>query len=315
MNAPLIISHGLTQEEFFAKLFQPMGVDGIYARSGLYESVVRGVNRMIDQLRPPEAEILCFPPVMSKRQVERSGYLKSFPHLLGCVCCLHGAEADISSALDHAGDGDDWAAQTTSADLVLSPAACYPAYPIVATRGPVPQSGYVLDVSADCFRHEPSRDLDRMQSFRMREFVCIGASQQVVDFRRFWMDRAQAVVERLGLFHKVETASDPFFGRVGQLLAANQIEQALKFELLIPLRDNSKMTACMSFNYHRDHFGRTWEISLIDGSPAHTACVAFGVDRLAIALFSTYGVDLRLWPYGVLSMLEINVALQGESQK
>jgi len=29
---------------------------------------------------------------MSRRQLERSGYLKSFPHFLGCVCCLSGID-------------------------------------------------------------------------------------------------------------------------------------------------------------------------------------------------------------------------------
>ena len=33
------------------------------------------------------------PPVMSRSQLENSGYLKSFPHLLGCVSCLHGNES------------------------------------------------------------------------------------------------------------------------------------------------------------------------------------------------------------------------------
>jgi hypothetical protein len=38
-----------------------------------------------------------FPPVMSRKQLEKSGYLKSFPNLLGCVCALHGSEASIRS--------------------------------------------------------------------------------------------------------------------------------------------------------------------------------------------------------------------------
>jgi hypothetical protein len=41
-----------------------------------------------------------FPPVMSRAQLEKSGYLKSFPNLLGCVCALHGSEASIRAAAD-----------------------------------------------------------------------------------------------------------------------------------------------------------------------------------------------------------------------
>jgi hypothetical protein len=52
----------------------------------------------------------------------------------------------------------------------------------------------------------------------------------------------------------------------------------------------------MSFNYHRDHFGTTWDLRTEAGDVAHTGCVAFGMDRLALALFCTHGSDLRRWP-------------------
>src|SRR2546430_10196887 len=51
----------------------------------------------------------------------------------------------------------------------LSPAACYPVYPLIARRGAVPSDGLLFDVAADCFRREPSRALDRLQSFRSEE--------------------------------------------------------------------------------------------------------------------------------------------------
>ena len=87
----------------------------------------------------------------------------------------------------------------------------------------------------------------------------------------------------LGLTFRVDYASDPFFGRVGQMKAVSQKQQSLKFELLIPLRSEEQPTACMSFNYHREHFGTTWGIQDANGEPAHTGCVAFGMDRLAVA--------------------------------
>ena len=39
---------------------------------------------------------------------------------------------------------------------------------------------------------EPSRHLDRLQSFRMREYVCVGSPDDVSDFRERWMVRAKA---------------------------------------------------------------------------------------------------------------------------
>jgi seryl-tRNA synthetase len=101
----------------------------------------------------------------------------------------------------------------------------------------------------------------------------------------------------------VDYASDPFFGRVGQMKAVSQKQQSLKFELLVPLRSEEQPTACMSFNYHRDHFGTTWGIADANGEPAHTGCVAFGMDRLAVAMFHTHGTDLAKWPVKVREML------------
>ena len=284
-------------------LFRPMGVDGVYARTALYESVIERLAALVDRQREPGAEVFRFPPVMSRGQLEKSGYLNSFPNLLGCVCALHGTEGEINQAVGRFEKGGDWTTSLSPADLVLSPAACYPIYPIAAARGAVPEGGLLFDVAADCFRHEPSRHLDRLQSFRMREFVRIGKPRDIADFRERWMRRAEVMARSLGLPYHIEQASDPFFGRVGQMKAVAQVMQALKFELLIPVRSAESPTACMSFNNHRDHFGLTWSLSDAAGEVAHTGCVAFGMDRLAVAMFATHGTELERWPDGVREAL------------
>jgi seryl-tRNA synthetase len=279
-----------------AALFLPLGVDGVYARSALYEGVIELLAAFISGQRDARAEVLRFPPVMSRRQLEKSGYLKSFPNLLGCVCALHGSEAAIRTAADRYESGGDWTTSLGASDLVLSPAACYPLYPIVASRGRLPHGGLIFDVAADCFRREPSRSLDRLQSFRMREFVRIGAPEEITAFREAWMARARGLADELALPYTVDVANDPFFGRVGQVMAVSQLQQALKFELLIPYYQGAKPTACMSFNYHREHFGNVWAIQDSRSELAHTGCVAFGMDRLAVALFANHGLDLAKWP-------------------
>ena len=119
-------------------LFFHLGVDGVYARTALYTSVLERLDAYITRQREPGVEVLRFPPVMSRKQLEKSGYLKSFPNLLGCVCALHGSEASIRTAVERHESGGDWTTSTTASDLVLSPAACYPVYPLVAERGRLP---------------------------------------------------------------------------------------------------------------------------------------------------------------------------------
>lgn len=288
-----------------AALFRPMDAEGVYARTALYEGVIERLGSLIDAQRDPHAEVLRFPPVMSRRQLEKSGYLDSFPNLLGCICALHGSESSVRAAADRYAKGGDWTTSLAASDLVLSPAACYPLYPLVATRGRVPAGGLVFDVAGDCFRREPSRALDRLQSFRMREFVRIGTPEQIREFRDAWMERARALAGELALPSTLEVASDPFFGRIGQMKAVSQVQQALKFELLIPYHAAATPTACMSFNYHREHFGQVWGLQGERGELAHTGCVAFGMDRLAVALFAQHGIDPARWPATVRHALRL----------
>ena len=292
-------------EAILEALFHPTGVDGVYGRSGAYEAVVDGLGALISRARDPRAEVVRFPPVVSRTLIEKSGYLKSFPHLLGCVCALGGGDAAIGAAVDRFEAGETWTDGLTASDLVLAPAACYPVYPLAARRGAIPREGLIFDVASDCFRREPSRELDRLQSFRMREFVFIGAPDAAAAFRDAWKARAGDFADALGLASRVDPASDPFFGRGGAMVGRIQVEQALKFELMVPVRSAESPTACMSFNCHRDHFGLTWGLTSEDGLTAHTACVAFGMDRLAAALFAAHGVDSARWPASVRAALSL----------
>jgi seryl-tRNA synthetase len=285
------------------RLFAPMGADGVYARTGAYEQVVDALAMLITRHRPAAAEVFRFPPVMSRAMLETSGYLKSFPNLLGCVCCMDGSEAEVRGAVNRFVEGGTYTDALNVADLVLTPASCYPIYPIAAARGALPAEGLTFDVGCDCFRREPSRDLDRLQSFRMREYVRIGSPEQIAAFREGWMATAKRLADRLALPYTMEVANDPFFGRGGQIMALSQRQAALKFELLIPVISPDKPTACMSFNYHQDHFGETWGIEQADGAAAHTGCVAFGMDRLAVALFATHGETVQSWPSPVREAL------------
>lgn len=286
-------------------LLRPTSANGVHARTGLFEEVIDGLSAVITARREAGTEILRFPPVMSRALVEKSGYLKSFPHLLGCVSCLHGGEAAIRALVEGPASDGSWVEGLAATDLVLTPAACYPLYPLVAARGNVPAKGLAFDVASYCFRRETSHEPGRLQSFRMREYVCVGAPEVALAFRKRWIARAEELAQQLALPYTLATASDPFFGRAGKIMAISQVEQALKFELLIPVNSEENPTACMSFNYHQDHFGTTWDLQTDTQDVAHTACVAFGLDRLGLALFATHGLDLQKWPASARETLSV----------
>ncbi|WP_400768403.1 amino acid--[acyl-carrier-protein] ligase [Methylosinus sporium] len=294
-------------DRLFAKgVLHETGVDGLYGRGQAFEAVIEGMDRLITRIAANDrAEVIRFPPGMNRALFEKSGYMKNFPQLAGTVHSFAGSEKDHLALLDNIHNGGDWTGGQGATDIVLTPAACYPLYPIVARRGPLAAEGGLFDIQSYCFRHEPSKDPARMQMFRMREFVRIGLPEQAASFRESWLERARGFAETLELPHHIDVANDPFFGRAGRMMASSQREQALKFELLVPIESTENPTACQSFNYHQDHFGALWGIKTAAGETAHTACVGFGMERLALALFKHHGIDTNGWPTSVRAALSL----------
>src|ERR1041385_199043 len=116
-------------------LFRSTGVNGVYGRTDLFEKVVDGLSSLISSYRERDAEVLRFPPVINRAHIEKAGYLHSFPNLIGAVSCLHGDEAQIRGAVDRPAKDGGWTSALTATDLVLTPAACYNVYPILASPG------------------------------------------------------------------------------------------------------------------------------------------------------------------------------------
>jgi len=199
---------------------------------------------------------------------------------------------------------EDWSRAFARTDLVLVPAVCYPLYPTAS--GTLPPGGRVVDLMAFAFRHEPSDDPARMQMFRQREYVRLGTSEQAIAHRDEWLRRGETLLKDLGLDVTRAVANDPFFGRGGRVMKATQREQELKYELVVPITSQQKPTAVASSNYHLDHFGLAFDIRTADGDVAHSACVGFGYERMALALFNTHGMDPGLWPQSVKRVLELS---------
>lgn len=279
------------------RLLIPSGVDGLYARGADLERLVAFISRWILQAGEDEkAEVLRFPPLIPRRHFEASGYFLSFPDLAGTIHCFSGDE-EMHRTLSQAHDaGKDWTTAQAATDLVMLPAACYPVYPLVAARGPVPTEGQVFDACSYCFRHEPSKDPARMQMFRMHERIFIGTRKGAEGFRARWIRLATSLAQLLELPHEIKVANDPFFGRVGQVMARSQRRQSLKLELLVPIVSETSPTACASFNFHLEKMATSFGITLAGGTPASTACVGFGLERMALAVLRHHGTDPDGWP-------------------
>jgi seryl-tRNA synthetase len=298
------------QEAFLAALLDcglliDSGVPGVFGRGEEFERIRRGFDATISAAAAAEKpEQLAFPPVLPRHQLERIGYLKSFPHLAGSVFSFDGDEEQAVEQEQRASRHEDWSEFQEMTDLVLVPAACDPVYPAIAARGPLANGGVTVDAGGSyVFRHEPSGDPARLQMFHQREIVRIGDPETVIAWRQLWRDRALELLRGVGLEAEFDLATDPFFGRSGRLLARGQRAQELKFEVLVPIA-GPEPTAVASFNYHQDHFTSTYGIEMADGDPtAHTACLGFGLERIALALLHRHGLDSDAWPAPVRKAL------------
>src|SRR5207245_1014328 len=170
---------------------------------------------------------------------------------------------------------EDMLAPTES---MLTPAACYPVYPMFT--GLLPGVGRLVTLLNWVYRHEPSAEPTRLQLFRVREFVRAGTNEQVVEWRDIWLQRGLDLLAALQLPVHSDVAVDPFFGRVGRMMAASQREQRLKFEIVVPVIAEDSPTAICSFNWHQDHFSSTFGIRSETGEVASTACLGFGLERV-----------------------------------
>lgn len=278
------------------------GVAGLYARSGTFERVVRGLDDLVSAAGADQhAPVLHFPPIIPKVVLEHSGYLRSFPDLLGAVSVFEGDDELHRELLELLDQGQDWAGLLTSSLVTLSSAACHSLYGSLSGR--LAPGGRRFEVFGHCFRHEPSLDPARMQAFRMHEFVYVGEPEGAVAHRDMWLERSADLLSSLGLPVETVVANDPFFGHAGRMLASNQRSEALKFEVVCPIQAGAPPTAVASSNYHVDHFGAAFAIESADGEVAHSACVGFGYKRVTLALLATHGLEPDVWPTRVRRLL------------
>lgn len=287
-----------------ARLLIPSGVNGVYGRSGVFEDIIERFEAYVTEMGAHlNAEVMRFPPVMNRQHYLCTDHIETFPNLMGSIHSFMGSEKELLQMVDKKQNNEDWSQCLGASEVMMVPAACYPLYP--AASGMLPENGRIVDLRTFVFRHEPSVDPARMQIFRQREYVRLGTAEQALEHRNDWLKRGEQMLHAVGLDAKPVVANDPFFGRGGRVMAATQREQDLKYELVVPIASAEKPTAVVSTNYHLDHFGHAFDIKTSDGAVAHTACIGFGLERIALALFKTHGFEPKSWPAEVRKVLAL----------
>lgn len=239
-----------------------------------------------ERWRPPAAVALA--------TLARARYFESFPQWLTLAAHLR----EDAASLEHVARAADPARAACDAcapaDAALPPAVCYHVYAALAGR--TLSTATYVSAEGTCWRHEGDqlRPLARGWAFTMRECVCAGDEESVTAFRARGIERARALAASLALDAVLEEATDPFFRPTARGRELLQRLKGLKQELRLPVGAGS--VAAASFNLHERFFGDAFDIRLDDGSPAASACVAYGIERWLLAFLAAFGTSARDWP-------------------
>lgn len=294
------------EELLDAGLLREAGSPGLYARSGVFEDVLTGLDSALTaSMSSLGAERLRFPPVFARAEFERTDYIVSFPDLAATINVFSGSDQDHAKLVAARANGAEWDSWMAPSETVMVPAACHPLYERLT--GTLPAGGLIYDIAGTCFRHEPSIDPMRMQSFRQHEYVYIGEKEKARAFRESVVARYLELLLGLGLDVSTVAANDPFFGRAGRMLARTQLADELKVEFVVPIYGAlEESTAIGSGNLHNDHFGATFGIQTSDGAVANSACVGMGLERVTLSLFRTHGMVPARWGSDIRSQLGLD---------
>jgi seryl-tRNA synthetase len=246
------------------------------------------------------ASAVRYPTLLPTSALSRCGYLSSFPHHVMFATRLH-ADLDVYreflAGVDAGETVDDLALRLCrTVDLCLPPTMCYHTFNQFAGR----QLGAPATVTArgGSFRFESryAAGLERLWDFTIREVVFLGDREHVVACRKRFADRATALFDELELTGYAEVANDPFFGdaRASEAVSA-QLMLALKYEARLRV-DEERDIAVGSFNVHDRLFTDAFDIALTGGEAAASACVGFGLERLAYAVARQHGLSENDWP-------------------
>ncbi|RAJ40124.1 hypothetical protein K353_03612 [Kitasatospora sp. SolWspMP-SS2h] len=251
---------------------------GLVTLDPVHTALFRGLDQLLTGLaaRLAAPEVLG-PPLLAADGLAKLDYFRNFPHL--------GVSAGRFTPETHA----DLAAGQAPAGQPLEPtghllpsATCYGL--LLSLEGQDVGDGARLSAVGRCFRNETHYDgLRRLWGFHMREVLYLGTHQGAADHLDQGARFITATAERLGLELTRAAADDPFYDKGGSRAKLMKLDP-VKHEFSAP-----DGTAIASVNRHRNFFGERLGIRAGEHGPAHSACVAFGLERWVHAMKLAHG--------------------------
>ena len=123
-------------EDFVAELVAhghviPTAVQGGYGRGSVFEDILGRFDALVARVAAADgAETMTFPPIVARTLIEQVGYMDNFPQLCGSINSFFGTEREARALSERIHAGAPWDDALAITETMLTPAACYPVYPL-----------------------------------------------------------------------------------------------------------------------------------------------------------------------------------------
>lgn len=247
-----------------------------------------------------DAELEIYPSTIRAETLDRCNHFTSFPEHIDFVSHLK-PDLEVLNRFAKNCREKGWSpelheGQMAGHDFAVSPSCCYHCYE--GMEGwQLEGQGRCTTMILACHRYEGARhqSLRRLRAFTMREVVFIGKPKFVIEARAKAEELMIQWAKDWELGCSFETANDMFFTQDFAVKASFQRLQQAKRELLLKIPSEKNELAVFSSNFHAVTFGKAFNIT-IDGRPATTGCIAWGLERWVYAIYSQFGFDPANWP-------------------
>lgn len=282
--------------------------DGLFSFQGVFLDVVERIDKLV---RTWALELHAYeqdhPVLWPMDLLKKIHYLSEFPQLAFLVT---GAKDDTQSCQRLA----ELARQSSDGAIPVDPdivkpfqfamqnAVCDCCY--YGLEGKNLSTSMVFTTSNKVIRNErKSTDTwGRLRCFRVRDIMVVGDKDGCERILNSILERVIDFLHATGLYARIETANDPFFGDDVAMKSVFQNSRHLKYEILSKLDISGPDIAIGSINRHQDFFAKAFDIRIRE-LRATSACVGIGLERFAMALFAHWGPVTDQWPISVRNVL------------
>lgn len=314
-------SQSLNTSDVFSDMLSKGNVrevsSGAFAYSGVFlkiykyfcEKIEKQIGILFPEIKKEVFEVPALTPIID---YDEGQYFETFPHHIMFQTMMKNDLKVMERFSENGAKDPEIFREIKIPKNILRTAACAPIYPFFRNEKISEKAPKCIMVSGKCFRNEGNNveTLARLNEFYMKEYVFIGTPKQV----KSYIERATKLWELwtdiFDLNCKVETANDSFFASNYKKLQFFQMigDSKREFKCLIPYIN--KYISCSSANFHRTHFTKIYNIRTEETEAyCHSACFAFGIDRLAYALLSQKGLDISKWDIKVTKEIEKYITL------